>query len=267
MAGWQFVYVPDVVAPAELPVEVNAYKSQQHRWAKGSVQTAKKLIPKILTSKLPFFVKLEASVHLFSNFTYLFMTIPSLLMPVVLHIQLSRGWDWMIYIYFLTFFATSLSVIVYYMISQKEVYPDWRQQLPYLPLLMSIGIGLSINNARAVIEAVSNHTSDFKRTPKYKVENRGDGWQNKKYRMQIRLQPVLELMIGAYFTLAMLELLRQGLYISVPFFLLFQFGFIYIGGGSLVQSGFFRISGYSRRYRLRDRLLFAKKGLVTPEQN
>ncbi len=235
LAGWQFIYVPDVVAPAELPVEMNAYKVQQHRWAKGSVQTAKKLLPVIWRSDIPLFVKCEASAHLFSNFTYLFMTIPSLLMPIILNVQMARGWDWMVYVYLFVFFSASLSVIVYYLVSQTEGNRDWRNQVPFLPVLMSLGIGLSVNNARAVLEALFNKSSEFKRTPKYRIENKTDSWNQKKYRVEFNFQPLLELALGCYFTVAFFSLLSKGVYASVPFFVLFQFGFIYVGLMSLLQ--------------------------------
>lgn len=235
LAGWKFLYLPDVVTPAELPVDMNAFKSQQHRWAKGSVQTAKKLLPVIFKSKIPFSVKVEATFHLASNFTYLFMTIPSVLMPIVLHLQIKNGWDWMIYVFLTVFFSTSLSVIFYYLVSQKESNKSWKKQIPYLPLLMSLGIGLSINNARAVIEAMFNYTTEFKRTPKYNIENRQENWQNKKYHVEFKLQPFIELAIGCYFIISMIELLSKGIFVSIPFFLLFQFGFIYIGAMSLLQ--------------------------------
>ena len=236
LAGWKFVYAPEVVAPAELPVEINAYKSQQHRWAKGSVQTAKKLLPLIFKSKLPLFVRIEASIHLVSNLSYLFMTIPAILMPVILHLQLRHGWDWMIYIYLFVFFAATLSVTCFYTISQKESNINWKRQILYVPVLMSVGIGLSINNAKAVLEALFNHATEFKRTPKYRIEDTIDQWRHKKYRTDISFQPAVEILIGGYFTVALVSLLNQGMFVSIPFLLMFLFGFTYIGWMSVLQS-------------------------------
>jgi len=261
LAGWKFVYVPDVVSPAELPVEMNAYKSQQHRWAKGSVQTAKKLLPVIWRSNIPLFVKLEASAHLFSNFTYLFMTIPSLLMPVILQVQLARGWDWMVYVYLFVFLAATLSVIVYYLVSQTEGNLSWRAQVPFLPVLMSLGIGLSINNARAVLEAIFNHTTEFKRTPKYRIETKRDSWNTKKYRADFNFQPFLELSLGCYFTAAFVSLLSKGVFASIPFFVLFQFGFIYVGLMSLMQGRKFSLPTRQLKLFLQNSVLLAIKRL------
>lgn len=261
LRGWKFVYMPDLVAPAELPVEVNAYKSQQHRWAKGSVQTAKKLLPLIFKSKIPLAVKLEASLHLMSNMTYLFMTIPSVLMPIILHVQLNRGWDWMVYLYLFVFFTASLSVIIYYLISQKESNPNWKEQLPYLPILMSLGIGLSINNAKAVLEALFNHRSEFRRTPKYKIERLTDSWRHKSYRANLNLLPFIELLLGSYFTLALVSLADRGLFVSIPFFILFQFGFVYLGAMSLIQSRIFTMNLTQLKLFFHQRLLFTTKNL------
>jgi cellulose synthase/poly-beta-1,6-N-acetylglucosamine synthase-like glycosyltransferase len=267
LAGWRFLYEPSIIAPAELPVDINAFKSQQHRWAKGSVQTAKKLIPEIVKSDLPLFVRLEAAVHLFSNFTYLFMTIPSILMPVVLHMQLSRGWDWMIYIYLLAFAGTSVSVVVYYLFAQRQAYPDWRRQVLYIPFLMSLGIGLSINNARAVIEALINRHSEFRRTPKYKIENRHDNWRGKRYRTRTRIQPFIEVIMGCYFIISMVTLVRDGLLVSIPFFLLFQFGFLYIGVTSLLQSEWTQKIADIWQYAKNIRLHLSGKATVAKSQN
>ena len=101
---------------------------------------------------------------------------------------------------------------------------------------MSIGIGLSINNARAVLEAIFNHVTEFKRTPKYQIEKEGDNWQNKKYRTSLTLQPVVELLLAAYFTVSLVSLVSEGLLLSIPFFILFQVGFLYIGLLSVFQS-------------------------------
>jgi cellulose synthase/poly-beta-1,6-N-acetylglucosamine synthase-like glycosyltransferase len=261
LRGWRFVYLSDLVAPAELPVEVNAYKSQQHRWAKGSVQTAKKLLPLIFKSQIPFSVKLEASMHLVSNFTYLFMTIPSILMPVILQVQLNRGWDWMLYVYLMVFFAASLSVVVYYLVSQKASNHKWKKQIPYLPLLMSLGIGLSINNAKAVLEALFNYTSEFRRTPKYKIERATDSWRQKSYRAAFNVQPIVELLLGCYFTLALMNFAERGLFVSIPFFLLFQFGFVYLGVMSLLQSRVFNLNRARVKLFFQQRLLFISKNL------
>ncbi len=168
LRGWQFVFVQDHVAPAELPVEMNAFKSQQHRWAKGSIQTFLKLMPRILRSNQPMKVKVEAFFHLSANLNYPLMCVLSVLMAPSMIIRYNMGWYEMMLIDIPLFFAATASVANFYMVSQREVYPDtWTDRLKYLPFLMSIGIGLAVNNTRAVFEALFHKPSEFARTPKY----------------------------------------------------------------------------------------------------
>ena len=149
LKGWQFVFVQDHVAPAELPVEMNAFKSQQHRWAKGSIQTFMKLMPRILQSDQPFKVKAEAFFHLSANFNYPLMCVLSVLMAPSMVIRYNMGWYEMLLIDIPLFFAATASVANFYMVCQRELYPQtWTERLKYLPFLMSIGIGLAVNNTR-----------------------------------------------------------------------------------------------------------------------
>ena len=123
-AGWQFVFLPDHVAPAELPVEMNAFKSQQHRWAKGSIQTFLKLMPRILRSDLPLEVKAEAFFHLSANFNYPLMCVLSVLMAPSMVIRYNMGWYEMLLIDVPLFFAATASVANFYMVCQRELHPQ-----------------------------------------------------------------------------------------------------------------------------------------------
>ncbi len=142
LKGWRFVFLPDVVSPAEVPVEMNSFKSQQHRWAKGSIQTCMKLLPRILRSNQPLSVKAEAFFHLSANFNYLLMSMLSILMFPAMWVRYNMGWTEMLIIDVPLFFAATASIAVFYVKAQRELYPDWRQRMKYLPFLMSIGIGL-----------------------------------------------------------------------------------------------------------------------------
>jgi len=241
LKGWQFVFLPGHVAPAELPVEMNAFKSQQHRWAKGSIQTFLKLMPRILQSDQPFKVKAEAFFHLSANFNYPLMCVLSVLMAPSMVIRYNMGWYEMLLIDIPLFFAATASVANFYMVCQRELYPrTWTERLKYLPFLMSIGIGLAVNNTRAVIEALMHKQSEFARTPKYRIEGGGNGpasgeWMAKKYRQAVVVQPLIELALGLYFTGTLVYALANGIYGTVPFLMLFQVGFLYTGLLSLVQ--------------------------------
>lgn len=236
LKGWRFVFLPGHVAPAELPVEMNAFKSQQHRWAKGSIQTFLKLMPQILASDQPFKIKAEAFFHLSANFNYPLMCVLSVLMAPSMVIRYNMGWYEMLLIDVPLFLAATASVANFYMVCQRELHPhSWTERLRYLPLLMSIGIGLAINNTKAVLEAIFHKQSAFARTPKYRIDAGGGEWMQKKYRQAVAVQPLIELGLGLYFTGTLVYALANGIYGTVPFLMLFQVGFLYTGLLSIVQ--------------------------------
>ena len=242
LCGWRFVFVPDAVAPAEVPVEMNAFKSQQHRWAKGSIQTCRKLLPRILRADLPVSTKVEACFHLAANFNYILICLLSILIFPSLVIRHNIGWKLMPFLDATVFVAATFPFFTFYMVSQRELHPHWSTRVKHVPLLMLVGIGLSINNARAVIEAVFRKHSEFVRTPKYGVEAKTDEWMGKKYRQSAVLQTLIELALGLYFTATVLYAVVNGLYGALPFLVLFQVGFLYTSLASLAQQYAPRIS-------------------------
>jgi cellulose synthase/poly-beta-1,6-N-acetylglucosamine synthase-like glycosyltransferase len=236
LRGWHFVFLPHVVAPAEVPVEMNSFKSQQHRWAKGSIQTCMKLLPRILRSNQPIPVKVEAFFHLSANFNYLLMCALSILMFPAMYVRYNMGWTEMLLIDIPLFVLATMSFFRFYMVSQRELYPDsWKSRLKYLPFLMSIGIGLSVNNTRAVLEALFHKESEFARTPKYGIERDSDEWAGKKYHQTVGVQSLIELALGLYFTGTVFYALINQIYGTVPFLMLFQIGFLYTGLLSILQ--------------------------------
>jgi cellulose synthase/poly-beta-1,6-N-acetylglucosamine synthase-like glycosyltransferase len=235
LRGWRFIFLPDLVSPAEVPVEMNSFKSQQHRWAKGSIQTCRKLLPRILRANVPLGVKAEAFFHLTANFNYPLMCVLSVLMAPSMVIRYNMGWYEMLIIDVPLFFAATASVANFYMVCQRELHADWITRAKYLPFLMSIGIGLAINNTKAVLEALFNKQSEFARTPKYRIEADADEWIGKKYRQSFVVQPMIELALGLYFTATVFYALANGIYGTLPFLVLFQIGFLYTGLLSIIQ--------------------------------
>jgi cellulose synthase/poly-beta-1,6-N-acetylglucosamine synthase-like glycosyltransferase len=234
LAGWKFVFLPDVVTPAELPVDMNGFKSQQHRWTKGSIQTCKKLLPTIWRSKLPLLIKLEATGHLMSNFAYLLLAC----LCVLLHPSTGgpTGWVRTFLIDIPIFLTASLSVAVFYICAQRELNPrTWMKEILLLPCLLALGVGLSLNNARAVLEAMFNHQSDFARTPKYGIERKAQPWRDCKYMPLKSLLPIFEMAFAAYFTYFVWFAIDHEQYLSLPFLLMFQGGFLYVSLSSLAQ--------------------------------
>ena len=233
LKGWRFVFLPQVTAPAEIPVEMNAFKSQQHRWAKGSVQTALKLLPRIFAAPLPWHVKREAFFHLTANFAYLLMIPLALLLPLTVVVRVGHGWYEVMLLDIPFFLAATASVCAFYWTSQRELGMSAWQRVRYMPFLMALGIGLSVNNSRAALEALFGHTSGFTRTPKHGVCSPGESVARKRYKAAVTLQPLVELALAAYMTVAVCYVLDRGVWYSLPFLLLFQAGFGYVGLMSL----------------------------------
>jgi len=180
-------------------------------------------------------VKAEAFFHLTANFNYLLMVLLSVLMFPAMYYRYSMGLNEMLLIDVPLFVAATASVFRFYFICQREVDMDWWRSVKYLPAVMAIGIGLAINNSRAVIEALLDKQSDFMRTPKYGIERNDDNWQGKKYHQTMNIQPFIELALGLYFTFTVFYALQHEIYGTLPFLMLFQFGFLYTSLLSIFQ--------------------------------
>jgi len=236
LSGWRFVFAPQVGCPAELPVEMNAFKAQQHRWVKGSIQVARKLLPAIWRSSSPTSVKLEATFHLTNNVAYVFLLLLAIIVyPVVLARYEGRNLFFTISDTILLLAATS-PVLFYFAYAQRELRPDWVRQLRHLPFVLSLGIGLAVNNTRAVLEGLLGPRGAFHRTPKFRLERSGDEWPRKRYRSAVGPWVILELGLGAYFAWVMVSLVMAKLYAPLPFFALYLFGFLYVGVVSLAHA-------------------------------
>jgi cellulose synthase/poly-beta-1,6-N-acetylglucosamine synthase-like glycosyltransferase len=239
LKGWKFIYLQDVECPAELPVEMTAFKTQQARWAKGLIQTGKKILPRVLESDQPFRVKLESWYHLTANLSYPLMVVLSVLLLPAMVIRFYQGWFQMLYIDIPLFLASTFSISSFYLVSQRELFPKtWPRALLYLPFLMALGIGLTVTNTIAVIEALVGRQTAFARTPKYRVESKIDKVRAAKYRKRLGWVPWIELLIGSYFALTVFYALQNENYLTVPFLLLFVVGYWYTGAMSLLQGRF-----------------------------
>ena len=256
MRGWRFVFANEAVAPAELPIEMGAFKSQQHRWAQGSAQTAVKLLPSILRSSLPPRIKLESIFHLTANAGYVLMVALTLLIGPAVWFRRGIGARELALVD-LPLIATSLvSIAVFYLVSQREAYGSWRGAVRYLPVLMAVGVGISINNSRAVVAGLSGRETEFRRTPKYALAAGESGLlPTRKYRAGRGIDTWIELALGVYFTGLVVAALADGLWAAVPFLGLFAAGFVYTGWLGLGDSPLFSYKAVSEE-------LWKKKGTV-----
>ena len=236
LAGWKFVYLPDLVTPAEVPIDLKSFKAQQYRWAKGAIQTAKKLLPVIWKdSKLPLKVKVEATFHLTDNIAYVLLLLLSVLLLPALSIRLQGGLSRVLFIDIPLFLVALLSFSSFYVCSQKEIYGRWWTRAKYLPVLTAIGIGMAINNARATLEALCNYQTPFNRTPKYGVIAVNEDWKQKKYKTLQNAQFLIEIIFGIYFSVLIFIACLYKQFIIIPFLMLFQIGFLYTGLVTLLE--------------------------------
>lgn len=238
LMGWKFVYLVDDEVPAELPVEINAFKAQQRRWAKGLVQVGLKLMPRIWHHPtLTLQQKVELFFRLFGNCAAILMIVLSLLHVPVLIVRFNQGLFHMLLLDVPLMLFATFSVISFYGTAIYYRYPNNKKKLWMIPLAMAVGIGMVFSNTRAVLEALLGIKSSFVRTPKYKVESNQDNWLQvaMKYRRKRGWLPFLELTFAAYFVFAVYYAFRTHIYATIPFLLIFLVGYGYIGGMSLLQ--------------------------------
>jgi len=240
LMGWKFVYLLDEDAPAELPVEMNAFKAQQRRWAKGLVQVGMKLMPRLWKHpQLTFQQKVELFFRLFGNCAAMLLIVLSVLHVPVLIVRFNQGLFHMLLLDAPLMIFATFSVVSFYGSAIHYRYPNEKWRLWLIPLAMAMGIGLVFSNTRAVLEALFRVRSGFVRTPKYNVESRRDNWLRAamKYRRKRGLLPYIELAFALYFVFAIYYAIRSNIYATIPFLLIFLLGYGYMAVMSLFQGG------------------------------
>jgi cellulose synthase/poly-beta-1,6-N-acetylglucosamine synthase-like glycosyltransferase len=240
LKGWRVVYDNDIVAPAELPVAMAAFKLQQFRWAKGSIQCAKKLIPTIAKSRLNLATKCQAILHLTGYSVHplmlliILLAVPLMLMipPELTTIRNAFSGFWAICMMPATFGPPFL-----YLTAQRELYPrTWTRRMGRITLLALLGTGISFSNSRAVIAGLFNTGANFRRTPKYNIKQKGDRWDNKAYKIPFDTTALIEISLCLYSCIAAIISLNEGLYLTLPFMVLYALGYGYVGGLTLWQT-------------------------------
>jgi cellulose synthase/poly-beta-1,6-N-acetylglucosamine synthase-like glycosyltransferase len=229
MKGWHFVFLTDVVTPAELPAEINALKSQQYRWTKGAVETARKILPSLWKSKLSLKLKIHSTLHLTNNFVYPFILILACLnLPLILikiHVPESD-----IYFIIFSFFLLSFSCsFLFYALSQKSLYKDWKKRMLIFPVFMSGSMGFSINNTRAVIQGLFKMRTPFIRTPKYKLIGNKGSILGKTYSISSDKMVLIELFMSIYSCIGLVIAIYYFELGIIPFMFMFFAGFSVIG--------------------------------------
>ncbi len=233
LMGWRFVFLKDFTSPAELPSEINALKSQQFRWTKGAVETAKKILPLVWKSDVPLRVKLQATFHLTNNLVFPFILLAAILNVPLIFVKNSGSHE--AYFAVMSIFVLAfISSFLFYLYSQKDIRADWRKKIVLFPLFMAGSMGLSVNNSRAVFEGLMNRKSEFVRTPKFKQESENDSWVGNKYlNRKLDFSVIVEAILAVYCFIGVLSSIYFLELTSIPFQLLFFLGFSFIAYTSI----------------------------------
>lgn len=235
MKGWKFRYLVNFTSPAELPSDVGALKSQQFRWTKGAIETAKKIYPKVLKSDMPLKLKVQSFIHLYSNLAYPFILMAAILNLPVMLIKLTGQYD-AVFKFMSLFIFAFISSFIFYLYSQKDVYPDWQKRIIYFPVFLAGSMGFSVNNTKAVFEGLLDKKSEFVRTPKYQIMDKKDSWEGKKYvNKKLSFTTYIEAFMAVYCFAGVIIAVATAQVAAIPFQLMFCGGFSIISYLSIRQ--------------------------------
>ncbi len=254
LLGWRFKFLNRVTSPAELPSEINALKSQQFRWTKGAIETARKILPRVWRSDLPLEKKIHATFHLSNNIVFPFILLAGILNVPLIYIKHQGGYETYFAIMAVFVFAF-LGSFLFYLYSQKDVYHDWQRRMLLFPLFMAGSMGFAVNNTKAVFEGIFKKRSEFVRTPKYLIVGKKDVWLDKKYvPVKLEFTVILELLMALYCLFGVVSSIYYLEIAAVPFQLMFSMGFGLVAGLSLKHAWLAR------------RLAIVRRKLVLPPQ-
>ena len=237
MRGWKFIFLPNVVSPAEIPPQIHAFKRQQYRWAKGSTQCLMKLAPTVIKDREEsLFKRVEGLLHLSGYLVHPMMLI--LLITLVPLLATGAHFPAIMAYFSLAMFGP----IGVYALSQRAVYPDWADRFRYFGFLILLGTGIALNNTFAVVGAITRTGNNFRRTPKFSVAGGNDSWTAKRYALPFGWEAVGELALSAYALVGVVIAWQNDFIWSAPFLILYAASFGFTGVLSLWHSR----AGHSR---------------------
>ncbi len=231
LKGWKFHYIKDVVNPAELPVQISAYKSQQFRWCKGSIQTACKLTSRVLASKQSLFVKFEAMLHMMYYSVHPFMLLSLLLIVPLLVLDLVPVTSTLFFMLCAVLTISSVGPVAFYSYSQYVLYPDWKQRIKWVPFMAILGTGIAVNNTRAFLEAVFGKQSEFIRTPKLGIgKDKKAPPKKKSYKLAFTnwITMFFEMFFMLYALFGIMLSIKYDKFFTIPYLLIYFVSFAYV---------------------------------------
>lgn len=230
LAGWEPLYLRDVVCAAEIPPQIHAFKNQQARWAGGSISCALKLWPRLVRAPGSAFRRIEALIHLTSYLVHPLMLLVLALSVPLLHQRQPVALP-------LTYLSVaSLGPPTMYLFAQRSLYADWASRMRHFPLLVLLGTGLTLSNSRAIHRAVTGRSDGFRRTPKFSLEGRGDDWKRSSYALAFDWMAVAEALGALYALLGVAIALDRGNFFAAPFLMLYVLSFGYVASLTLKHS-------------------------------
>ncbi len=230
LAGWEPLFLPEVVCPAEIPPQIHAFKRQQSRWARGSIRCALKLWRPILSAPMSAFKRLQGLIHLTSYLVHPLMVLILLLSVPLLFMGQAVAFP----LYYLS--LVSLGPPTLYALAQRSLYPDWVRRISYLPLLVLLGTGLTLSNTRAIYEEVRGKKEKFGRTPKFRLEKRRDDWRRSRYALSFDWMALGEMLAALYAVLGVVIALQLRNYFAIPFLMLYVMGLGYVASLTVLHS-------------------------------
>jgi cellulose synthase/poly-beta-1,6-N-acetylglucosamine synthase-like glycosyltransferase len=236
LRGWEARYASEIVAPAELPVSMAAFRRQQHRWARGSLECAIKFAPMIWESKMHFLRKFEAIMHLTGYGIHLLLFILSILYPFILVLSTDypaiSNFFGLVVLFNLTGLAPTLGFIV----GQRLLGRDWLKLLPKILFITVCGMGMMVNTLRAALHIGLGKKAVFERTPKYGITRRGQVWDAKQYQIRVDNIVIVEILVALLNTLTAIYAFQLENYLVALYAGLFAFGLFFISGSTVVQA-------------------------------
>ena len=238
LMGWNFIYLLDDDVPSELPVEINAFKSQQRRWAKGLIEIGMKMLGRMMKDpRLPKRVKVEQFLRLTGNLAAPLVIVLAVINFPILIVRYNQGFFHLFVLDVPILALSTLSVMAFYIVPQWYLYPKtWKKSIKYMPFVMSLGIALTFSNARATLEALFGIKTAFIRTPKFGIQDNADStWVKKSYLSRGFALPILEILFALYFIFTVYYAIKSNILGTLPFLLVYLFGYGYAAAMSLAQ--------------------------------
>ncbi len=234
--GWKAIYVRDLEVPAELPVSFSAYRRQQHRWARGSLECAIKFIPKVWGETIPTIQKIEATLHLTGYAVHLLLCALVFLYPLILILSIRYASLISLFGIAFLFNATAFAPTIFFMVAQQQLGQRWWQKMPVLLFISALGAGMMLNTLRAALEILRFKTPTFERTPKYGIVEKKQNWTRRRY--QLKLDPIVFFEIGfAMFNLSTVFLaFHLHNWVIALYSAIFCCGLLFTSGATIFQT-------------------------------